>query len=150
MQYKLWLGALLSSTLTLVGCVHQPSAVQQKLNLKNLENQNWNLSHIGATEIQAEPPIAGIPNIQFDATNKRLSGTDGCNRIMGSYTIQGERISFSQIARTQRYCNQARELSRQYHTALTRVAAYQVYDETLRLLDRHGNPVLQFSKTTTP
>ena len=150
MQYKLWLSALLSSSFILVGCVNQPSATQQQWNLKNLENKNWNLSHIGAAEIKAEPMSVGIPSLQFDAATKRVSGSDGCNRIMGSYNIQGEHIKLGQIARTQRYCNQARELSQQYNTALDRVTAYQVYDQTLRLLDRHGNPVLQFSATTTP
>ena len=42
-------------------------------------------------------------------------------------------------------CQDAMQVTAKYNEALNKVAGYQVYDKTLRLLDQYGNPVLQFS-----
>lgn len=34
----------------------------------------------------------------------QVTGTDGCNRLMGSYTVNGDEITFTDVASTLMYC----------------------------------------------
>ena len=46
------------------------------------------------------------PYLLFDpeGAQGRISGSDGCNRLIGSYTLQGGRIGFSQLGSTMMLC----------------------------------------------
>lgn len=143
---KIVITSLLTTSLFILGCSNQPTPTQQQHNLLLIQNTNWTLTHIGTAEFKADDSVRNIPNIQFNQANQNIQGTDGCNRIMGTYEIQGEQIHFRQLAHTKMLCGQG-NVSTLYNEALARVAGYQVYDKTLRLLDRHGNPVLQFSNS---
>ena len=61
------------------------------------------------------------------------------------YAIKGQHITLGQLAGTRMLCQDAMHVTAKYNEALNKVAGYQVYDKTLRLLDQYGNPVLQFS-----
>lgn len=141
---KAVLTTTLISTLLLTACVTNKSVIQQE-NLNLLQNKNWVLTHIGATASPADPSHPNSPSLQFDSATQRISGTDGCNRIMGTYAVKNHQIQLGQLAGTQMFCQNTAELSSKYNEALNKVAGYQVVGKTLKLLDRHGNPVLQFS-----
>ena len=134
----------LLSTFLLTACATNKSAMQQE-NLNLLQNKNWVLTHIGATAYPADPSNPNSPSLQFDSATQRVSGADGCNRLMGTYAIKNYQIQLGQLAGTQMFCQNTAELSSKYNEALNKVAGYQVVGKTLKLLDRHGNPVLQFS-----
>ena len=142
MLKKIALATAITTTLLMTGCVTSQSAIQQK-NIELLQNKNWSLTHIGATEYKVDPTAHNSPSLQFDAT-QRLSGADGCNRIMGSYVVKKHEINLGQLASTKMMCQNTAELSNKFNEALNKVAGYQVYGQTLKLLDRNGNPVLQF------
>lgn len=138
---------LITATLLAAGCTSMPSKDQQAKNISLLQNKNWVLTYIGATKYKANASSRNIPNIQF-GSDLRVSGTDGCNRLMGLYAIKGEHISLGQFASSKMLCKDM-QLSNIYNEALNKVTAYQVYDKTLKLLDQHGNRLLQYT-TTTP
>ena len=142
MLKKIAFATAITTTLLMTGCVTSQSAIQQK-NIELLQNKNWSLTHIGATEYKVDPTAHNSPSLQFDAT-QRLSGADGCNRIMGSYVVKKYEINLGQLASTKMMCQNTAELSNKFNEALNKVAGYQVYGQTLKLLDRNGNPVLQF------
>ena len=142
MLKKIAFATAITTTLLMTGCVTSQSAIQQK-NIELLQNKNWSLTHIGATEYKVDPTAHNSPSLQFDAT-QRLSGADGCNRIMGSYVVKKHEINLGQLASTKMMCQNTAELSNKFNEALNKVAGYQVYGQTLQLLDRNGNPVLQF------
>ena len=150
MLKKLLVTGLITSSLLFVGCASNPSSAQQQHNLVLLQNKTWVLTHFGATEFKSNPTARNTPSIQFDEATKRVSGADGCNRIIGSYTIQGENITLSQLGGTKMLCADTMDLANQYNEALKKVTGYQVYDKTLRLLDHKGNPLLQFSSSIQP
>lgn len=147
MLKKLCVPVLIASAFVVSGCSSNPTSAQQQHNLQTLQNKTWVLTHIGVTDLKADPSLPNQPSIQFDEASKRVSGSDGCNRIMGSYSIQGEHMSLSQMARTRMLCSNSTTITQKYNEALNLVTGYQVYNKTLRLLDRHGNPVLQFSQS---
>lgn len=64
-------------------------------------------------------------------------------------TIKKHEINLGQLASTKMMCQNTAELSSKFNEALNKVAGYQVYGQTLKLLDRHGNPVLQLRQTQT-
>ena len=146
MLKQIILTSALSSALFMTGCATTNSVMQQK-NLELLQNKTWTLTHIGAVEYKVDPTAHNSPSIQFDSATQRVSGADGCNRIMGSYAVKNHEIKFGQLAATQMFCQNTAELASKYNTALDKVAGYQVYGKTLKLLDLNGNPVLQFQTT---
>ena len=150
MLKKLMTATVIAMSLTAVGCATTQSSTKQQETLNLLQNKTWILTHIGATEFKTDPSAHNVPSIQFDAATQRVSGADGCNRLMGAYSINKDKISLSQLAGTQMMCMNTAELANRYNTALNKVAAFQVYDKTLRLLDEHGNPVLQFESAIQP
>jgi len=52
----------------------------------------------------AEAPAAGeAPSLTL-ASDGKVSGTDGCNRIVGSWTAEGSAVEFSELATTMMAC----------------------------------------------
>lgn len=150
MLKKIIIASAIAISLTTVGCSNMQTSTAQQENLSLLQNKAWILTHIGATEFKTDPTAHNVPSIQFDSTTQRVSGADGCNRIMGGYSIQKDKLSLTQLAATQMMCVNTMELAGKYNAALSKVVAYQVYAKTLRLLDEHGNPVLQFESAIQP
>lgn len=150
MLKKIIIASAIAISLTTVGCSNMQTSTAQQENLSLLQNKAWILTHIGATEFKTDPTAHNVPSIQFDSTTQRVSGADGCNRIMGGYSIQKDKLSLTQLAATQMMCVNTMELASKYNAALSKVVAYQVYVKTLRLLDEHGNPVLQFESAIQP
>ncbi len=65
-------------------------------NIQQLQQRTWILTQMGNTEIKTTPNERNIASLQFSADN-RISGADGCNRIMGSYTVGRDTLTLSQL-----------------------------------------------------
>ena len=139
--------SLLGSTLAFVGCQSLPGTTA---NLNQLQNKTWVATHIGNSEIKTAPSAHNIPSLQFDAATKRVTGADGCNRIMGSYEAGRDSLVLSQMAGTKMACLDNNNVSQKFNQALDQVANYQVFGKTLKLLDRHGNVLIQFKSSVQP
>lgn len=132
---------LIAGTLSIVGCNTIPDQQQQQ-NVELLQKHNWKLSQIGATEIDLKNKAR--PSLVLNAANQSVSGSDGCNRLVGSYQIKDQQIQFQNMVSTRMLCADNMKQVEQFNQALSKVKAYQVYGSTLRLLDRHGNVLLLF------
>ena len=132
------------------GCESMPSSSHVTENLQQLQNRTWIATQIATTTIQTTPSANHIPSIQFDEATKRVSGSDGCNRIMGSYTAGTDTLQLSQLATTRMACMNNNNIDRHYNAALAKVTHYQVFGKTLKLLDRHGNLLIQFESAVQP
>ena len=142
--------ALLGSALLFTGCQSMSaSSTTEVNNLAQLQNRTWIVTQIGAQMIKTAPTARNIPSLQFDETSKRVSGADGCNRIMGTYQATGETLVLSQMASTQMACIDS-TIPNQFNSALANVTNYQVYGKTLKLLDRHGNLLIQLGSAKQP
>ncbi|MGE8557673.1 MULTISPECIES: META domain-containing protein [unclassified Acinetobacter] len=152
MLKKLFAVGILGAAIAFSGCETTPSASAtiETANLVQLQNRSWIATHIGNTEIKTAPTAHNIPSLQFDAATKRVSGADGCNRIMGSYEAGRDTLLLSQMAGTKMDCLDQNNVAPQFNEALAKVANYQVFGKTLKLLDRHGNVVLQFISPVQP
>lgn len=144
--------AMFVSALAITGCQTTPDQTSSQAveNLQQLQNRTWIVTHIGSTEITTAPTTRNIPSLQFNAATQRVSGADGCNRIMGSYEAGRDTLLLSQMAGTKMACLDQNNVAPQFNEALAKVANYQVFGKTLKLLDRHGNVVLQFTSPVQP
>lgn len=149
---KIGLAALLGSSLVLAACQSTPTTPSDSItstNLIQLRQSTWVLTHIGSLEVRSDSSVRNIPSLQFGSDN-RVSGADGCNRIMGSYSVGRDTLTLSQLASTQMACLNTTFIPAKFNQALGQVTHYQVYNKTLKLLDRHGNPLLTFSSSVQP
>lgn len=53
--------------------------------------------------VWGDETTADAPNLTL-AEDGTVSGSDGCNRIVGSYTHEGDTVTFAQLATTMRFC----------------------------------------------
>ncbi|MCO8041451.1 META domain-containing protein [Acinetobacter bohemicus] len=152
MLKQLTAAIIMASTLSIMGCETLPgnSAAQTTQNLQLLQNRTWIVTQIGNTEIKTAPTAHNIPSLQFDAATQRVSGADGCNRIMGSYTASKDTLSLGQMAGTRMACTNNDNLDQKFNEALSKVTHYQVFGKTLKLLDRHGNLLIQLETAAQP
>ena len=67
-----------------------------------------------------------------------------------TYTLKGDTLTLSQLATTRMACINNSAVPQQFQETLAKVTHYQVFGKTLKLLDRHGNLLLQFGSAIQP
>jgi heat shock protein HslJ len=81
----------------------------------------------------------------------RLSGSDGCNRITGTYQVKGNALSFGQTAATGIACiDTAADVERAFRGALKSAARFTISGDRLELFDGTGNRVAAFTASAQP
>jgi copper homeostasis protein (lipoprotein) len=88
------------------------------------------------------------PELELAADSDQVSGSGGCNRLMGSAQIKGEAIRFSQLASTQMACPpEVMAFEHRYGQALERVRRWRIDKRTLLLQDKQGRTLVVFQPT---
>lgn len=120
-----------------------PRAITMVRAAATLEDTSWELVKLGDAPVVL---AAGqrAPHIMFSASDGRVSGFAGCNRLMGGYTSEGAKLSFTQLAGTMMACAQGMELEQALHAALARVAGWRLEGNDLTLLDASGKALASF------
>jgi putative lipoprotein len=108
-----------------------------------LENTYWKLTRLGADAV-AIGAENREPHLVLQSENQRVAGYGGCNRLMGSYSLAGERLSFSQMAGTMMACPEGMHYESAFHDALRKAASWKIEGERLELFDGTGVSVAQF------
>lgn len=108
-----------------------------------LEGTNWQLTALaGAADASAVPAMGANLVLQGGSA----SGFGGCNQFNGSYTLDGQDITFGPIASTKMACDDAKmSFESVYLGAIPTVASYAIADDTLTLLDGSGAPALTYA-----
>ena len=102
-----------------------------------LEGTRWALTKLSDNPVSTDAG-PNAPYLQFDASTHRVSGSGGCNRVAGSYTLTGDQLSFSQMAGTMMACIQGMDTEHAFLQALGQVATYKIAGQTLVLSDAAG------------
>ena len=79
----------------------------------------------------------------FGARN-RVSGSGGCNRLLGKYRLTGARLTIGNLGGTMMDCPSGMENEHQFVAALAKVRNWRVDGQRLDLLDAPGSVVLRF------
>jgi heat shock protein HslJ len=96
--------------------------------------------------LNGKPPVPGaLISAEFTADGK-VSGTAGCNRYSGSYTVTGSSIQFSTpMASTTMACPQpVMDQETAYFTALAAARSYAVKGDQLTLKDSGGSVLASY------
>ncbi len=82
-------------------------------------------------------------HLQFQAG--RVSGSDGCNRLTGTYQLNGDRVTFGQMAGTQMACLNPSGTEAPFRDALKSATRLTIAGDRLELLDNAGTPLAVFA-----
>ena len=97
-----------------------------------LEERDWVLTELLGEPV-ALPEDQPAPSLRFDSSTGRVSGSDGCNRLMGSYRLlERDRIEFGQLAGTLMACPDM-TLPDRFRDMLGKVGDYAISDGELSL-----------------
>jgi putative lipoprotein len=108
-----------------------------------IEGTRWR-----ATELAGKPTpaqnVAREAHLEF-AAGGRVSGSDGCNRLTGTYTLKGDVVTFGQMAGTQMACAGAAEIEAPFREALKSATRMRVTGDRLELSDTTGRRLAVFT-----
>ncbi|HST09012.1 MAG TPA: META domain-containing protein [Terriglobales bacterium] len=108
-----------------------------------LENNDWKLTELGGTAVA---PGAHQPHFILSSKTHHLSGAGGCNRVMGSYEMKDEQLTFSQMVSTMMACPQGMDTEKTFLDALRKAQRWKIEGQNLALMDGDGQVVARFSR----
>jgi len=120
------------TTLVLTACQPQASASI---------TGTWVLIELNGNSVESDANIILI--IEDGGT---LAGSDGCNHLSGSYTIDGDKFSIGEdLIGTLMACEESiMERASEYTQALQKAETYKLVDNQLHLLDADGTVIAIF------
>ena len=130
--------AVLASSLAATAC-QTPAGPSSPT---SLEGTYWKAIALAGNPAPAQDPIREA-HLQFQAAD-RVSGSDGCNRLVGSYELQGDAITFGRMAATRMACANAADLERTFHRALSEATRWRISGQRLELFGTDGTPLAVF------
>ncbi|MEO5997444.1 MAG: META domain-containing protein [Chitinophagaceae bacterium] len=77
-------------------------------------------------------PEGQLPDLKFEDSTRHISGSAGCNKIAGSYSISGNQLIFGPMISTFRSCPEM-EVEEYITHFLTTVGFYKIVDNKLYL-----------------
>lgn len=84
------------------------------------------------------------PHLVFASDEPRISGNSGCNHMMGSYELDGDKLHLSRMAGTMMACLDGMELEQQFLQSMEKVVRYHISGSHLDLLDTAGVVIARF------
>ena len=111
-----------------------------------LQDREWVLVELLGQPVTTERP----PTLRFDRATARLSGSDGCNRLMGNYRLREvNRLQIGDnMASTMMACPDM-ATSKQFNDALQQVDNYSIGNGELSLNRARMAPLLRFRQAAT-
>lgn len=106
-------------------------------------NDIWALEEIDGVAVAVNDFGREIPVLEFHKVDGQVMGNSGCNRLSGSYKIEGAKISFGPMISTKMACPGNGE--QRFLNALNTVDAFRIENLKLYLL-KGDSEVLQFRK----
>jgi putative lipoprotein len=116
-----------------------------------LEGTYWKAIELAGTPTPAQDPKREA-HLLFQ-TGGRVAGSDGCNRVTGSYELRGDVVTFGQMASTQMACLNTGGIDRGFRDALKGASRLTIADDRLELFDATGARLALFAatpQTSTP
>jgi heat shock protein HslJ len=111
-----------------------------------LTGKTWVLSTYEQDGTRKEVPAGVVVDATFDGTASTVSGTGGCNRYNGSYTVSGSNLTFGLISSTEMACEEpAMGVEGAYLANLATVKTFTATEDSLTLHDADGTAILAYA-----
>jgi putative lipoprotein len=115
----------------------------------SLEGTYWRAIELGGRPTPAQDSSREA-HLTFQPDG-RVSGSNGCNRIVGSHTRRGDAVTFGQMAETRMACiGAAAEVERRFRSAMKATTRLTIAAGRLELYDSSGNRVAVFAARPQP
>ena len=101
------------------------------------ENTYWKLVQLGDAAVTSASPQREA-HLVLNSEAHRVNGSGGCNRLMGGYELNGEQVSFTQMAGTMMACPDGMDTERAFLSALSQVKTWKLAGQQLELFDASG------------
>lgn len=138
-------GAVLFAVLLLASC-KTPSVTTGSTSsglMDELSKNNWQLFSINGSPVD-DKTAGNIPFIHFDVQNMMVSGNSGCNTFSGGFQMQGNELSFGNLASTRMACEDM-TMETAFLEALGKVKQCKPDQQQLHLQDGQGETLLTFN-----
>lgn len=126
-----------------------PEETQTPSTSVKLENSHWRLISFGPPETNT--PLVEKSLVTLIFMDGQVTGRGSCNTYGGTYQVEGNSISFNEITRTKKACeNQYLTLQEEHYLmALESASHYELSENLLRIWFEDGAGVLVF-QTPSP
>ncbi len=114
-----------------------------------LRNTYWRLVRLEGESVHAEGQQRE-PHLVFAAEGERVSGSGGCNRLLGTFAVDGERIKLSPMAATRMACPAGMEQEQRFVRSLEQVVRYRIRGSQLELFANGPQAVARFEAVALP
>lgn len=112
-----------------------------------LINSYWALTAIDGDGFMMPEGMAREPHFVLHTEDNRVAGFAGCNRITGTYTLNGESLTFpGGMAMTRMACPVGMDTEQTFADILQRTTGWRIAGETLTLLDEDGADIAAFER----
>ena len=109
----------------------------------SLTDTYWKLTEVAGRPVQVTDGMRE-PSLVLTGEGSRFAGSGGVNRLLGSYTLDGGSLSFSDAASTRMAGPpEAMQQEQAIIAALPQVVGYRIAGDQLLLVDAAGLPVLR-------
>jgi len=108
-----------------------------------LADTQWRLTHLGGTAVPAASDPKRQPSLVFDTASQTFSGTTGCNRLVGQFTIDQASMTLV-MAGTLMACRDEAKAEAAIVGALKATRSYRITGRVLELIDDKGVTVARF------
>jgi len=108
----------------------------------SLENTYWKLTQLRDSSLSESSK--NEPHFILNSETRRVSGSGGCNQLVGSYTLEGDRLTFSRTAGTLMACLKGMDTEKAFLQALQQVKSWKITGQHLALFDTDGKRIASF------
>jgi copper homeostasis protein (lipoprotein) len=108
-----------------------------------LRGTYWKLVRLSGTPVrvaEAQPE----PHLIFAGDEPRISGSGGCNRVTGSFELDGDKLHLGRMAGTMMACLTGMEQEQRFLQSLAKVERYRISGSHLEMLDAAGAVIARF------
>jgi putative lipoprotein len=109
-----------------------------------LRDSYWKLTRLGESPVHVSERQRE-PYLILAEGKTQVSGSGGCNRFSGGFTLKGDKLRFSHMASTMMACADGMEQEGRFFRDLAKVARYRIAGDQLELLDDSGATVMLFT-----
>ena len=143
-----WLTGVLAVIVVGVAASHRASAqAPDGARRTSLEQTYWKVIELAGKPVPAQDAARDAHII---LEGRRFSGSDGCNRISGGYTVSGGDVTFGAIATTQMACASSSAIERPFRDALANASRLTVSAGRLTLMSASGARLAVFEAGAPP
>lgn len=110
----------------------------------DLTETYWKLMQLGDQSVLPEAEQREA-HLVLRAQDQRVAGSGGCNRLMGAYTRDGDRLQFGSLATTMMACPESQMgAERRFLDALAEVRIWRIVGPHLELWSEAGQLIARF------